>query len=311
MLMCLHPAHDAEQDRAIGAFRPYLQGRVPRDRPAIEVGPSFSPLIPKRLGFQTRVVDHADQATLVAKYRGQVPDVDVIEEVDVIWHGEPLTDLLPAGDHAAIVASHVIEHAPDFLGFLKQLSALLAADGQILMIVPDRRFCFDAFHPLSDVAKVLADYRLERSRHSFESFYRVSSQIRGGGELGWGQGAVPTVDYISGTPPNWLTTVEEMTDAPHYIDNHENYFTPSSFALLIEETRYLGLLDLSIGTITRTRGPEFLVILEKAKPETALDQPAFTALKKALHLSIIRDEAAFIAAMQPHIDQLPYPTAAG
>jgi len=297
-LSYLWAQNDSRQDTAIGAFRPYLRTLVPLDKPTIEIGPCFSPIIPKRLGFNVKIVDHADRASLVEKYRGQVPDVSVIEEVDVIWRGEPLSTLLPPGQHAAIVASHVIEHAPDFVGFLQECSALLSNGSAIYLIVPDRRFCFDAFAPPSDPAKVIADHRLRRTLHSFESFYRVGSQVRANGEISWGQQPIERLEFISGTPPHWLQEAESMANSTTYIDNHENFFTPSSFVLLIEELRFVGLLDLGIEMACRTRGSEFVVILSRQAGLVRLDTAAFAALKRSLHLNMLREDAERIALMQ-------------
>jgi SAM-dependent methyltransferase len=291
--------NDRAQDAAIGAFRPYLRGLVPQDKPTIEIGPSFSPIIPKRLGFDVRIVDHADRDELVTKYRDQVPDVSVIEDVDVVWQGEPLSTLLPRRQYAAIVASHVIEHAPDFVGFLKECSELLADGGAIYLIVPDRRFCFDAFAPPTDPAKVIADHRLRRTLHSFESFYRVGSQVRANGEIAWDQQPVERLEFLAGTPPDWLRTAEAMADSATYIDNHENFFTPSSFVLLIEELRFIGLLDLGIAMACRTRGCEFVAILSRHAGSAPLDAAAFAALKRSLHFNMLREEAERIALMQP------------
>jgi hypothetical protein len=298
-LTYLLPQNDPVQDASIGAFRPYLRGLVPQDRPTIEIGPSFSPIIPKRSGFDVKIVDHADRHTLIEKYRDHVPDVSVIEEVDVIWKGEPLSTLLPPGQHAAIVASHVIEHAPDFIGFLQECSALLSEEGAIYLIVPDRRFCFDAFAQSTDPAKVIADHRLRRTLHSFESFYRVGSQVRVNNEISWGQQSIEQIEFITGTPPDWLRDTAAMADSASYIDNHENFFTPSSFVLLIEELRFVGLLKLGIEMACRTRGPEFVVILSRRAGRTALDPHAFARLKMSLHLNILREEAERIALMQP------------
>jgi Methyltransferase domain len=293
--------NDPAQDTVIGAFRPYLRGLVPRDQPTIEIGPSFSPIIPKQLGFNVRIVDHADREGLVAKFRNdeRVPDVSVIEEVDVVWQGEPLSTLLPRRQHAAIVASHVIEHAPNFIGFLRECSELLADGGAIYLIVPDRRFCFDAFAPPTDVAKVIADHRLGRTLHSFESFYRIGSWVRANGEICWGQHLIERLEFLAGTPTDWLRTVERSADSATYIDTHENFFTPSSFVLLIEELRFIGLLDLAIAMACRPRGCEFVAILSRNAESAPVDSAAFTALKKSLHLNMLREEAERIALMQP------------
>lgn len=298
-LTYLSAQNDQAQDEAVGAFRPYIRSLVDQDRPTLEIGPAFSPIIPKRLSFNVKIVDHADRATLVEKYRDHVPDVSVIEEVDVVWHGEPLSTLLPAHQHVAIVASHVIEHAPDFIGFLKECSTLLSEGGAIYLIVPDRRFCFDAFVPLTDPAKVIADHRLRRTVHSFESFYRVGSQVRADGELSWSQKPIGQIDFITGVPQGWLRDAEAMSNSPTYIDNHENSFTPSSFVLLIEELRFVGLIDLGIEMVCRARGSEFVVILSRWAGLLPLEPAAFAKLKMSLHLNMLCEDVERIALMQP------------
>jgi hypothetical protein len=291
--------NDTFQDQQVGPFRDYLRRQTNMDKPALEIGPAFSPIIPKHLGFDVTIVDHADQVTLVEKYRGRVPDVSVIEPVDVIWHGELLSTLLPQRHFDSIVASHVIEHAPDFVGFLKDCSGLLTEGGAIYLIIPDRRYCFDALSPLSDPAKVIADHRLGRVMHSFESFYRVGSQIKADGEPAWGQQPVSRLDFVTGTPANWLKDAEAMSNSPTYIDNHENFFTPSSFALLVEELRFIGLTDLGFELVTRSRGPEFVAILSRRAGLVEVAPKAFAELKRSLHLNILREEAERIEWMRP------------
>ncbi len=308
--------NDEFQDENVGPFRDYIRSLIPPQKPALEIGPAFSPILPKRLGFDVQVVDHADQNTLIEKYRDHVPDISMIEPVDVIWQGEALPTLLPPRHFNAIVASHVIEHAPDFVGFLRDCSAMLTDGGAIYFIIPDRRYCFDALAPLSDPAKVIEDHRQRRVRHSFESFYRVGSQVKANGEPAWGQHSISRLDFITGTPAGWLEDAEAMSNSPTYIDNHENFFTPSSFALLIEELRYIGLIDIGLEFVTRSRGPEFIAILSRRAALIKMAPDAFVELKQSLHLNILREEAERLEWMRPALaahnpnDRPPHPCAA-
>ena len=60
----------------------------------IEIGPSLNPLAPKRDGWNVTVVDHETREGLIHKYRSDpAVDPDVIEEVDLVWHGGSLEDL--------------------------------------------------------------------------------------------------------------------------------------------------------------------------------------------------------------------------
>src|SRR3954469_1220921 len=113
----------------------------------LEIGPSYSPIVAKRDGFDIEIVDHASAEELRAKY-AQEPNVDAscIEEVDYVWEGRPLTEVTGArGRYDYVVASHVIEHTPDMLGFLEECDGMLKPTGVLVLAVPDKRRCFDTF----------------------------------------------------------------------------------------------------------------------------------------------------------------------
>ncbi len=98
-----------------------LLGDATRDSRIIEIGPSHAPIAAKRAGWNSFVVDHADQAELRAKYTGYPVDLDAIEVVDAVWRGGRLDHAVPASHHGRfdrLIASHVIEHIPDFVTFM-------------------------------------------------------------------------------------------------------------------------------------------------------------------------------------------------
>ena len=192
---------DARQNEAIGDFRPYIARMVGKDQIVLEIGPSFSPVLPKSAGYAVTVVDHLDQSGLVEKYKPHGVDVSKIELVDVVWTGNSMVEAVGHGKFDAIVASHVIEHAPDLNQFFKDCSEALSDSGSIYLIIPDKRYSFDFLQPRSDVAKVLSDHRMKRTRHSFESFYRhISASVRNGERIAWDQDGVSNLTFVHGDP---------------------------------------------------------------------------------------------------------------
>ena len=117
----------------------------------LEIGASFSPVASKKAGYRVEVLDHADTATLREKYKGQNVDISNIEQVDYVWSGEPL-DILTGKENYYdwIVASHVIEHTPDFLSFVQQCEIMLKPGGLLCLAVPDHRYGFDIFRKKAD-----------------------------------------------------------------------------------------------------------------------------------------------------------------
>lgn len=248
-----------------------LVSGLSRDSRLIEIGPSYGPLAPKADGWRTTVVDHADRAALVAKY-GRDPSVDTgrIEEVDVVWNGGPLDEAFPAasrGGYAALIASHVLEHLPDAIGFFTAAEALLdPRAGTLRLALPDRRLCFDIFRPTATTGRLLAAHRAAAPRHGYaELFDHVAYLARLEGRAAW------TAEPLAGLALDH--TLEqafrhaEQAAAPDaaYVDCHAWQFTPASFELIVLELAALGAIDWRIDWIEPQPYTEFLVSLSRPR----------------------------------------------
>ncbi|MBR0655597.1 class I SAM-dependent methyltransferase [Roseomonas arctica] len=121
----------------------------------LDIGPSYNLLLPKSEGFNIETVDYADQATLRSKYASTVNvDIARIEVVDHVTGGRPLTETIPP-DRAYdfILASHVIGHTPDLIGFLADCARFLRPGGRLVLAVLGKRFWSDLIHPLTSVGR--------------------------------------------------------------------------------------------------------------------------------------------------------------
>ena len=105
---------------------------IDKNTPGVEIGPSYSPVAPKAAGYHVHVIDHASRAELVAKYSVHKVPVQNIEEVDFVWKGESYAELT-GNPHFYnwIIASHMIEHVPNFIGFLDNCASILKCKMQI------------------------------------------------------------------------------------------------------------------------------------------------------------------------------------
>jgi hypothetical protein len=244
-----------------------LLGPVPRDARIIEVGPSYNPIAPKGQGWNTYTLDHLTKEGLIAKYKGQ-PGVDIsrIEEVDCVWTKGPLSDVVPIALHGtfdAFIASHVIEHTPDFVTFLNVAATLLKLDGVVVLAIPDKRYCFDYFQPLTTTGQLLEARAERRSRHSGRlAFDHVAYAVQNGGVGGWGQH--PSGEF------RFFHTLEEARDLfssikarEDYMDLHAWRFTPASFELVLLELARLGETDWGIERTTAAKGCEFFAWLRR------------------------------------------------
>lgn len=244
-----------------------LLAPLKRDARIIEIGPSFSPIAPKSAGWRSFVVDHASRDGLVAKYAND-PNVDVsgIEEVDFVWHGGSLSDAVPANLHGsfdAFVASHVIEHTPDMLAFLSAAQTLLKPDGLVVLAVPDKRYCFDYFQPVTTTGQILEASSERRDRHTPRLAFDHFGYAALNGQIGaWGQAPSEGITLVHSLEEAQIA-FESYRVSKDYIDLHAWRFTPASFELLFVELARLGKTDWKIDRITGAEGCEFFAWLRR------------------------------------------------
>jgi predicted SAM-dependent methyltransferase len=233
----------------------------------LEIGPSHNPIAPKKKGFNVHILDHASAAELRDKYQGHGVNLDNIEEVDFVWQGQPLQELIgETSCYDWIIASHVIEHVPDFISYLQQCEALLKPDGILSLVIPDKRYCFDYFSSSSSTGNVLDAYAEKRVRPSHgQVFDHIANASKRNGNIAWGAdglgGADELVHTFAEAQAHWIKSVS-TTD---YIDVHCWRFTPASFCLLISDLQGLGLIGLKIQKDFDTTGCEFYVSLSKKR----------------------------------------------
>ena len=214
----------------------------------LEIGPGYNPLVPKSSGRHIETVDHAPAAELREKYRNEVNvNLSRIEEVDYVSDGRPLAEIVNKSCHYDyIIASHVIEHTPDLLGFLKDCQTLLKKDGVLVLAVPDKRRCFDVFQSLTSTGMVLQAHLERRTRHTpGHIFDFVAYNGLRDGKAGWNFGEDGPLTFAHDLA-SACYAFEQATSSTHYTDAHVWRFTPSSFRLILNdlyETDHLGLRE--------------------------------------------------------------------
>lgn len=276
---------------------------IDRSARLLEVGASYSPVAPRADGWNTAIVDHAPREALARKYAGE-PDVWVerIEEVDFIWSEGTLADAVPAARHGmfdVLVASHMIEHTPDLIGFFSAAQAILQPKGAIVLAVPDKRYCFDYFRPISLTHDVLEAHEVGRTRHTRRTaFAHHAYTILNGGVGAWGQHALGDLRF----PHSFSVAMAKLRAMPNeqdspYVDLHGWTFTPSSFQLILLELARLTLCDWQVQRITPALGCEFHVRLRRGALDAvrAIPDDAFDARRLALLQAMLCESVEQVA----------------
>jgi SAM-dependent methyltransferase len=246
----------------------------------LEIGPSHNPVAPKKEGYRVHIMDHLSRDGLVEKYKEHGVQLDNIEEVDFVWSGQPFRELT-GGEHQYdwIIASHVIEHAPDLIGFLNECESILKPDGVLSLAVPDKRYCFDRFRPVSGLGKVIDAHLAKDTVHTpgnvAEYFMNVVAKD---GNIAWSGDGPGDYRFLHGlNDATWGMQVVREQKA--YLDIHAWCFVPSSFRLLVQDLRALGLIQLQELSFRDSVGHEFFVTMS-AEPSSQ-PTPRWTLVQAA------------------------------
>ncbi|MDO8412887.1 MAG: methyltransferase domain-containing protein [Gallionellaceae bacterium] len=266
--------HYEKYGKKEGRMLKRLFGRVSREEKVfqlldktglgLEIGPSHNPIAPKKKGFNVHILDHASATELRNKYQGHDINLDSIEEVDFVWHGEPLQELLgKTSCYDWIIASHVIEHVPDVISYLQQCEILLKPDGVLSLVIPDKRYCFDYFRWPSSTGDALQAYMEHRTRHTPGTvFDHFSNAAKMGGMPAWASQLHGEMSFIH-TLDNAQAAWKQAQESDEYIDIHGWRFTPSSFRLILHDLQRLNLTGMvEVGGFD-TEGCEFFIALGK------------------------------------------------
>ena len=235
----------------------------------IEIGPSHNPIAPKKLGF----------------------NVHIIEEVDYIWKGEPFVSLVGKKNHYDwIIASHVIEHIPDTISFLKHCDSILKNDGKLSLVIPDKRFCFDYFLPLSSTGNIIDAFENKNIRPSSgQIFDAFANSVKKGNEIAWSKDFVGLPDTLIHNFSDAKRNIQEHKNNSEYVDVHCWRFVPSSFCLIISDLFNLNLTNFEIIQFYETEGCEFYVTLAKKIKRNKADIKSSDNKRLSLLLNIFTE----------------------
>ena len=260
-----------------------LRSLIRLDGLGLEIGPGYNPLVPKSEGFRVETVDYTDADGLRAKYTGN-PHVDLnrIEMVDHVLDGTKSLEqaIDRPGSFDYIIASHVIEHTPDMLGFLQSCQILLSPGGVLLLAVPDKRHCFDVFQPLSSTGVVLQAHLDRRIRPMPGAIFDdlAYNAVRGEA-IGWLEDDTRDLRFFASLM-DAKNAFHAARQSNGYQDVHVWRFVPSSFRLIIRDLCEIGEIDMKECYFHRSVGNEFYIALSRTGPGCTVDR--LTLARQAL-----------------------------
>ena len=228
----------------------------------LEIGPFDCPVIRGKLVKYIDVIDQAGLRERSAIHSRPHP----IENIPFIDYVTPSGDLTIIKDTFDIVLScHSIEHQLNFIQHLRDVSKLLSSDGRYVIILPDKRYCFDHFITESSIADVIGQHVRDDKLHSLSSVIEHRAlTCHNDSRRHWdGDHGDRTINPE--VIKHAIHEHEMSVKNNEYADVHSLQFTPDSFQEIIYLLVKTNFIDLTVDRIypTLNGSCEFTVILKK------------------------------------------------
>ena len=233
----------------------------------LELGPLTSPVVKKSEG-DIYYLDHMSQVDLRKKYKNEPVDLDKIVPVDYVLKGS-VKDTVGRKKFDYVIASHVIEHIPDTISWLKEIHDVLNPGGILSLAIPDKRFTFDFDRHLSYPSDVIGAYIDNLTSPTSAMMYDYIIHCADGIDtaIAWND-----KDYYKKFPPKrrWnheyaIKMCLQNLNPDVYVDCHCYVYTPASFVDILRELTKNGLIDFEVASFLETQSNEleFYVSLRK------------------------------------------------
>jgi SAM-dependent methyltransferase len=216
------------------------------DGRGLEFGALDKPIVSKEL-FNVKYIDHLPKNELKKKYRNNgFVNLNNLVEVDFVTNNKPLTSVIKNQRFDFIIASHVIEHIPNFIGFINDCFTLLNPGGILSLIIPDKRYSFDIYRRQSTFSDIYSAYIEKRFQptvrdicdHYFE-VVKVSPK-----DL-WSKSKTPVFSKYHSYQEAVRVATQALTES-WKIDCHVWIFTYDTFLSLIKQCQFHKLIEFNV-----------------------------------------------------------------
>ena len=237
----------------------------------LEIGALNSPIIQLEDvvdGGEIFYLDHLSTDELRGKYRADTSvNIDNIVNVDFVCPDGDLVKAVAGNQFDYIIASHVIEHVPNLLKFLQDTAKILKPGGQLFLIIPDKRFTFDAERPETTFGTVLDSFLSGDTKPGVKAVYDhfAKSVEMNAHEVWHGLLKDKQPKKLLSTQLAWELANDVKFNNGYY-DVHVNIFTPQSFFEILERAILHNVVNFEVERFedTEVGKLEFFTILKKS-----------------------------------------------
>ncbi len=245
----------------------YLTHGLPLYGAGLEIAPFYRPTLMKS-DYNIYYTDYTTSAELNRKH-AQLPEAQIISEnivdIDFIWSpGSVLSNCVKKRKFDYAIASHVIEHVPNVVGWVSQILDVLNVGGVLSLAVPDKRYTFDAYRQNTSLSEFIDHWvRGDSIPSPGQIFDMLSLSIDDPSNVMPAEEGIPFETlHRNYSDHEALEFALHSFKTGHYLDIHCSVFTPQSFEKLFLQLKEMGILNIEVSKPI-CLGHEFFIRLIK------------------------------------------------
>lgn len=253
-------------------FREYIKNKF-KSKSIIEFGPLNRPLFRKSENKKIFYADIRPTDSIKALYEnneylkktGIKVSIEDIVDIDYVVKDSYVATFKGKKFEAAYL-SHVIEHMPNIIDFFLDINRVLTDDGYLVIIYPDKRYCFDHYRNSASFSDAYSVYKYgikENARMAFDFCYNAVCE--NDPQFFWNSSELTSVINTSS-----LRDAEkfysDMLEGNLMEDVHYWPFSDIDFLKFLYEMKRAGFLNFEVEEFhpTQRNTQEFMVILKKS-----------------------------------------------
>lgn len=244
-----------------------ILNKINRSGIGLELGPLSSPIVDKTQG-NIFYVDHMSTADLRKKYADEPVDLEKIVDVDYVLDSS-LSKTFDDRKFDYVIASHVIEHIPDMVRWLDDITSILKPGGVLSLVIPDKRYTFDITRQVSRPADVIGAYVDRLLTTNSATMYDFASEYRNevyAGEIIANPNEDPSFKERRYSEKEAYEMTKLNASGREYVDSHCLVFTPYSFFEILKKLVSHDLLKLEVVSFHDTKPGEIEFFVSLRKP---------------------------------------------
>lgn len=252
------------------ARKAFVMSNLPVGGCGLEIAPYFNPMV-DRSKYDVFYVDCIDNDEIQRKAADN-PGAKgrYVPRIDAVWvPGRRLSDCVGGRKFSYAVASHVMEHVPNPLGWLGEIIECVEVGGRVAIMLPTRTQSMDYYRQTTTFGQIVG-WSIEKPARPTptqvmdflsQSFFHQGERLV--------DTEMPPFTRINRhySDRDAVNFADFVWKEAHYLDVHCSVWTPESFVEVFERLAKVGLLPCRvIGPFTGFPGAthaEFLVFLEK------------------------------------------------